>query len=275
MAAGTGALAPFPGPPSTSLHEFPYPPQSRARVARGSPAGGVPPAIDLVLGATAGCLACVLTNPLEVVKTRLQLQGELQPPGQDPPPSPDAGSCGRGPPAQPREHLRRFQEHLQAARGGGAVAGGDGRRAPRGRGLGCAARHLHLRQGLGLRAPVVQGGQLGCGAGGGHGERCGRGGDDDALRRGQHPSLQPASGRRRHACSSLPRASSTGVFWIASCKSPAKRGCWACTRASAPSTSASAPTPSSASSFGMNSGRWCSTSSPRGHRTGSQPHCGH
>lgn len=86
MAAGTGALAPFPGPPSTSLHEFPYPPQSRARVARGSPAGGVPPAIDLVLGATAGCLACVLTNPLEVVKTRLQLQGELQPPGTYPRP---------------------------------------------------------------------------------------------------------------------------------------------------------------------------------------------
>ncbi|NXK13548.1 S2534 protein, partial [Herpetotheres cachinnans] len=48
--------------------------------------GGVPPATDLVLGATAGCLACVLTNPLEVVKTRLQLQGELQPPGTYPRP---------------------------------------------------------------------------------------------------------------------------------------------------------------------------------------------
>ncbi|NWS77433.1 S2534 protein, partial [Crotophaga sulcirostris] len=46
--------------------------------------GGVPPATDLVLGAAAGCLACVLTNPLEVVKTRLQLQGELQPPGTYP-----------------------------------------------------------------------------------------------------------------------------------------------------------------------------------------------
>ncbi|KAM6371814.1 solute carrier family 25 member 34 isoform 3-T3 [Pluvialis apricaria] len=86
MAAGAGALAPFPGPPSTSLHEFPYPPQNRPRVARGSPTGGVPPAIDLVLGATAGCMACVLTNPLEVVKTRLQLQGELQPPGTYPRP---------------------------------------------------------------------------------------------------------------------------------------------------------------------------------------------
>ncbi|XP_075629560.1 solute carrier family 25 member 34 isoform X1 [Balearica regulorum gibbericeps] len=86
MAAGAGALAPFPGPPPASLHEFPYPPQNRPRVARGSPTGGVPPAIDLVLGAAAGCLACVLTNPLEVVKTRLQLQGELQPPGTYPRP---------------------------------------------------------------------------------------------------------------------------------------------------------------------------------------------
>lgn len=109
------------------------------------------------------------------------------------------------------EYLQRFQEHLPAARGGGVVAGGDGRRAPRGRGLGRAARHLRLRQGLGLRAPgeremcrirpppiprpplfgwkeltpalpaVVQEGQLGGGAGGGHGERCGRGCDDDTF----------------------------------------------------------------------------------------------
>ncbi|KAM4647036.1 solute carrier family 25 member 34 isoform 2-T2 [Amazona ochrocephala] len=86
MAAGAGALAPVPGVPSASLHEFPYPPQTRPRVSGGSPAGGVPPATDLVLGATAGCLACVLTNPLEVVKTRLQLQGELQPPGTYPRP---------------------------------------------------------------------------------------------------------------------------------------------------------------------------------------------
>uniref|UniRef100_A0A8C4U373 Solute carrier family 25 member 34 n=1 Tax=Falco tinnunculus TaxID=100819 RepID=A0A8C4U373_FALTI len=85
--AGAGALAPFPGPPPASLQEFPYPPQNRPRVAGGgSPAGGVPPATDLVLGAAAGCLACVLTNPLEVVKTRLQLQGELQPPGTYPRP---------------------------------------------------------------------------------------------------------------------------------------------------------------------------------------------
>ncbi|XP_072773389.1 solute carrier family 25 member 34 isoform X2 [Taeniopygia guttata] len=75
MAAGT--LSPR---PPDSLQEFQYPPQNSR------PAGGVPPATDLVLGATAGCLACFLTNPLEVVKTRLQLQGELQPPGTYPRP---------------------------------------------------------------------------------------------------------------------------------------------------------------------------------------------
>ncbi|XP_069803601.1 solute carrier family 25 member 34 [Dendropsophus ebraccatus] len=36
------------------------------------------PSVDFVLGASACCLACVFTNPLEVVKTRLQLQGELR-----------------------------------------------------------------------------------------------------------------------------------------------------------------------------------------------------
>ncbi|KAK5615204.1 hypothetical protein CRENBAI_004486 [Crenichthys baileyi] len=43
---------------------------------------GPPPAVwpplDFVLGALACCAACVFTNPLEVVKTRLQLQGELR-----------------------------------------------------------------------------------------------------------------------------------------------------------------------------------------------------
>ncbi|KAL4658520.1 solute carrier family 25 member 34 isoform X1 [Arapaima gigas] len=34
--------------------------------------------LDFALGALACCGACVFTNPLEVVKTRLQLQGELQ-----------------------------------------------------------------------------------------------------------------------------------------------------------------------------------------------------
>ncbi|KAL6464143.1 hypothetical protein MHYP_G00285340 [Metynnis hypsauchen] len=34
--------------------------------------------MDFVLGGVAACGACVFTNPLEVVKTRMQLQGELQ-----------------------------------------------------------------------------------------------------------------------------------------------------------------------------------------------------
>ncbi|XP_020637735.1 solute carrier family 25 member 34 isoform X2 [Pogona vitticeps] len=38
----------------------------------------VSPPVDFVLGATACCMACVFTNPLEVIKTRLQLQGELR-----------------------------------------------------------------------------------------------------------------------------------------------------------------------------------------------------
>ncbi|XP_061688272.1 solute carrier family 25 member 34 [Syngnathoides biaculeatus] len=37
-----------------------------------------PPPLDFALGALACCAACVFTNPLEVVKTRLQLQGELR-----------------------------------------------------------------------------------------------------------------------------------------------------------------------------------------------------
>uniref|UniRef100_A0A803JV40 Solute carrier family 25 member 34 n=1 Tax=Xenopus tropicalis TaxID=8364 RepID=A0A803JV40_XENTR len=38
----------------------------------------ISPPVDFVLGASACCMACVFTNPLEVVKTRLQLQGELR-----------------------------------------------------------------------------------------------------------------------------------------------------------------------------------------------------
>ncbi|XP_030078482.1 solute carrier family 25 member 34 isoform X2 [Microcaecilia unicolor] len=48
------------------------------------PAMSIPPPVDLVLGASACCLACVFTNPLEVVKTRLQLQGELRSRGSYP-----------------------------------------------------------------------------------------------------------------------------------------------------------------------------------------------
>lgn len=42
------------------------------------PPAGVWPPLDFALGALACCAACVFTNPLEVVKTRLQLQGELR-----------------------------------------------------------------------------------------------------------------------------------------------------------------------------------------------------
>ncbi|XP_061869240.1 solute carrier family 25 member 34 [Colius striatus] len=82
MAAGAGVPAPLPAP----LPDFPPPSPNPPRVSEASPSGGVPPLVDLALGAAAGCLACVLTNPLEVVKTRLQLQGELQPPGAHPRP---------------------------------------------------------------------------------------------------------------------------------------------------------------------------------------------
>lgn len=41
------------------------------------PPPAVWPPLDFALGALACCAACVFTNPLEVVKTRLQLQGEL------------------------------------------------------------------------------------------------------------------------------------------------------------------------------------------------------
>ena len=33
---------------------------------------------EFLIGSTAACGACIFTNPLEVVKTRMQLQGELQ-----------------------------------------------------------------------------------------------------------------------------------------------------------------------------------------------------
>lgn len=41
------------------------------------PPPAVWPPLDFALGALACCAACMFTNPLEVVKTRLQLQGEL------------------------------------------------------------------------------------------------------------------------------------------------------------------------------------------------------
>ncbi|XP_041671893.1 solute carrier family 25 member 34 isoform X2 [Cheilinus undulatus] len=42
------------------------------------PPPAVWPPLDFALGALACCAACVFTNPLEVVKTRMQLQGELR-----------------------------------------------------------------------------------------------------------------------------------------------------------------------------------------------------
>ncbi|KAK2526719.1 hypothetical protein Q9966_010564 [Columba livia] len=372
--AGAGALASFPTPP---LHEFPYPPQNRPGIARGSPAGGVPPGTDLVLGATAGCLACVLTNPLEVVKTRLQLQGELQPPGTYPRPYRGVlralGAVCRA------DGVRGLQKGLAAGLlyqglmngvrfycyscaedagwtrypGGtvaaGAVAGAVGAVVSSPAYLvkthlqaqtlaAVAVGHQHNHESIsgafesiyrqhgvpGLwrgvtgavpRVAVGSAAQLATFAaakdwvcqrgwfGEGSWAAVLAGGmvsgvavavtmtpfdvvstrlynqpvDADGTVRisggdAAFPGVAP--GRGCAAGSSLPRASSTGVFGIASCKSPAKRGCWACTRASAPSTSALAPTPSSASSFGMSSGRWCSTSSPPGRRTGSPPRCG-
>ncbi|XP_051551226.1 solute carrier family 25 member 34-like [Myxocyprinus asiaticus] len=72
--------------PITRLVNFPTdsPPPSIARVMPGPTPGPAPtpralwPPLDFTLGALACCGACLFTNPLEVVKTRLQLQGELQ-----------------------------------------------------------------------------------------------------------------------------------------------------------------------------------------------------
>ncbi|XP_029631884.1 solute carrier family 25 member 34 [Salmo trutta] len=77
--------SPFSSPSSNSiqLHSAamtsPVPPFPRATSV---PSPQLPPALwpplDFALGALSCCGACVFTNPLEVVKTRLQLQGELR-----------------------------------------------------------------------------------------------------------------------------------------------------------------------------------------------------
>ncbi|XP_051493354.1 solute carrier family 25 member 34 isoform X1 [Apus apus] len=398
MAAG--ALAPLPGSPSASMHEFPYPPQNAPAVARGSPAGGVPPAADLVLGAAAGCLACVVTNPLEVVKTRLQLQGELQPPGTYPRPyrgvlramgavcradglrglqkglaagllyqglmngvrfycyslaedagwtrypggtvaaGAVAGAVGAfvGSPAylvkthlqaqtmaavavghqHNHESISRAFESIYKQHGVAGLWRGVTGAVPR-VAVGSAAQLATFASakdwvcerrwfGEGSWAAVLAGGMVSgvavavtmtpfdvistrlynqpVDADGTVKPRGKKNQTNPTQTNTPEPHQNPTETRRPRdaasppgpqpqgcaaASSPLSRASSTGVFWIVSCKSPAKRGCWACTRASAPSTFASAPTPSSASSFGMSSGRWCSTSSPRGPRRGSRP----
>ncbi|XP_055073332.1 solute carrier family 25 member 34 [Misgurnus anguillicaudatus] len=71
--------------PTTQLINFPTdsqfnPQPSITPLTRAppAPAHSLRPPLDFTLGALACCGACVFTNPLEVVKTRLQLQGELQ-----------------------------------------------------------------------------------------------------------------------------------------------------------------------------------------------------
>lgn len=74
--------APFLNPPQDES-AFGGQPPTRMAPPRGSfnsqtPRPAVWPPLDFALGAIACCAACVFTNPLEVVKTRLQLQGELR-----------------------------------------------------------------------------------------------------------------------------------------------------------------------------------------------------
>ncbi|KAG5275085.1 hypothetical protein AALO_G00143400 [Alosa alosa] len=72
----TGTLLDYP----TTESPFSSPPVAMPALSR-APTQGPPhlwPPLDFVLGALACCGACVFTNPLEVVKTRLQLQGELR-----------------------------------------------------------------------------------------------------------------------------------------------------------------------------------------------------
>uniref|UniRef100_A0A3B1ISS5 Solute carrier family 25 member 34 n=1 Tax=Astyanax mexicanus TaxID=7994 RepID=A0A3B1ISS5_ASTMX len=60
----------------TSMPSLPWSSPGHARPHR-----ALWPPLDFTLGALSCCGACVFTNPLEVVKTRLQLQGELRAPG--------------------------------------------------------------------------------------------------------------------------------------------------------------------------------------------------
>ncbi|KAA0711705.1 Solute carrier family 25 member 34 [Triplophysa tibetana] len=63
--------------PVRPLLNFPTDPHFDPQPAE-TPRTTLRPPLDFSLGALACCGACMFTNPLEVVKTRLQLQGELQ-----------------------------------------------------------------------------------------------------------------------------------------------------------------------------------------------------
>ncbi|KAF4093489.1 hypothetical protein AMELA_G00002660 [Ameiurus melas] len=66
-------------PPVTAfITQNSIPPLPRTPSRPGNRPRALWPPLDFTLGSLACCGACVFTNPLEVVKTRLQLQGELQ-----------------------------------------------------------------------------------------------------------------------------------------------------------------------------------------------------
>ncbi|KAB5536750.1 hypothetical protein PHYPO_G00110980 [Pangasianodon hypophthalmus] len=66
-------------PPVTPfITQSSIPPLPRTSSRSGNRPQALWPPLDFTLGSLACCGACVFTNPLEVVKTRLQLQGELQ-----------------------------------------------------------------------------------------------------------------------------------------------------------------------------------------------------
>uniref|UniRef100_A0A8C6YH44 Solute carrier family 25 member 34 n=1 Tax=Naja naja TaxID=35670 RepID=A0A8C6YH44_NAJNA len=71
-------------PPVPSLRLSRWQPPHGALPRRHPAVASLSPPVDFVLGAAACCMACVFTNPLEVVKTRLQLQGELRARGSYP-----------------------------------------------------------------------------------------------------------------------------------------------------------------------------------------------
>ncbi|XP_072522284.1 solute carrier family 25 member 34 [Salminus brasiliensis] len=71
-------------PNATFITPTSMPPLPRTNPGHPKPHRALWPPLDFTLGALACCGACVFTNPLEVVKTRLQLQGELRARGSYP-----------------------------------------------------------------------------------------------------------------------------------------------------------------------------------------------